>query len=181
MSEAVVDLLETVNVNEKYREFMFRMSLGTVEFTMQTIQKQNTIGQLCQRVMHRLVEHLLLRPLAFGRNCHEIGCSFRKIQLKGTRLASVTAVNVERTHYRAACGQDRQGPEGTESVTQRKLAVILPGGIAGEIGDYYGFACKGCGTNWAGAQASTEAEASCVCLGQAGSRCLPQPAIRIKK
>ena len=65
MTEAVVDLLEPVEIDEQHRQCVVR-SLGSGERLVEPVVKQRAVGKSCQTVVKRLVAQLLLESNPLG-------------------------------------------------------------------------------------------------------------------
>ena len=65
MAEAVVDLLETIEIDEHDRERVVR-PFGAGESLLESVVEQSTVGKVRQAVVERLMAQLLLEPHALG-------------------------------------------------------------------------------------------------------------------
>src|ERR1700741_2028766 len=66
MSQAVVHNLEVIEINEQNGKHVVRVALGVIKRAFQPVQKQGTIGQICQHIVEGVVSKSFLSPFSFG-------------------------------------------------------------------------------------------------------------------
>ena len=64
MTKSIVDLFQTVKIEQQKREFPFR-ALGSADFRMQHLEKPAMIGQTGQRIAQDLTTQMILKTALF--------------------------------------------------------------------------------------------------------------------
>src|SRR5437867_9378202 len=70
MSETVVNIFESVEIEEKHREHVVGVPFGTSDCSFQMVDEKGTVWQACEIVVGRIVRRALLGHSALGIVVH---------------------------------------------------------------------------------------------------------------
>ncbi len=73
MSETVVNVLESIEIEEKHREHIVWVPFGTSDCSFQMVDEKGTVWQACEVVVGRIVRRALLGHSALGIVVHHYG------------------------------------------------------------------------------------------------------------
>jgi hypothetical protein len=135
--EAVVDQLETVEVDEQHAERAVNLRPpGALHRHLQAVEEEAAVGQVGQRIVEGVVDQALPRPRRLDGDGGEAGRGLDELGLPGERPPRLAVIAREGAEDPAALRQDRLDPARPQAVAGDELAVAAAEGVGLEILDH---------------------------------------------